>query len=175
MRIAVCDDLQQDREKLRDSLKDALAQRRIAGEVAMFNSGDSLLAQLSRGPFDAYFLDIYMEGVSGVETAYRIRERYPEAVLVFTTTSLDHMAEGFDVGAVHYLVKPVAFQAVAEALDRCSRLMKKQEAYITLLVDRIEKPVLDVYKRQSENCNIYTNSKFLFFILLVIFLCCEQG
>lgn len=142
MRIAVCDDLKDDREKLRGYLTDALARRRIAASISLFYSGDELLERMPQEPFDAYFLDIYMEGLSGVETAYRIRERYTEAVLVFTTTSPDHMAEGFDVGAVHYLVKPVTSQAVGLALDRCLRLMKKQESYITLTVDRAEKQVL---------------------------------
>lgn len=165
MRIAVCDDLRQDREKLRDSLKDALAQRRVAGDVMLFVSGDALLERLSRESFDAYFLDIYMEGLSGVETAYRLRERDPEAVLVFTTTSSGHMAEGFDVGAVHYLVKPVTPETVGPALDRCLKRMKKQERYISLTVDRAERNVLLSAIRYAESherqCLITTASGVL--------------
>lgn len=151
MRIAVCDDLRQEREKLRDYLKDALAERRIAGDVFLFSSGNELLERLSRETYDAYFLDIYMEGLSGVETAYRIRERQPEAALVFTTTSSDHMAEGFDVGAVHYLVKPVTSQTVGPALDRSLKLMRHQETYVTLMVDREEKKVLLSAIRYAES------------------------
>ena len=165
MRIAVCDDLHQDCEKLRDSLKSVLVQRRIAGDISLFHSGEELLGQLSRAPFDAYFLDIYMAGLSGVETAYRIRERQPGAVLVFTTTSADHMADGFDVGAVHYLMKPVTIQAVDSALERCLRLMKNQDSYISLTVDRTEKPVLLSAIRYVESherqCRITTQSAVL--------------
>lgn len=165
MRIAVCDDLRQDRELLRDYLKSALAQRQVAGDIEVFDSGNGLLEQLSRDPFDACFLDIYMEGLSGVETAYRILEIQPETALVFITTSHDHMAEGFDVGAVHYLVKPVTSRMIELALDRCLKQVKTKEKYISLMVDRTERKVLlsDIryIESRERQCLITTTSGVL--------------
>lgn len=47
-----------------------------------------------------------MHGTNGIETAKELRKFDKDSMLVFTTTSTDHALEGFQVRAIHYLVKP---------------------------------------------------------------------
>ena len=165
MRFALCDDLKQDRELLRAYLRDALAERRITADIEVFDSGDALLEHLSREPFDAYFLDIYMQGMTGVQTAYRLLEKDARTVIVFITSSPDHMADGFQIGAVHYLVKPVTLDSVGQALERVLRLLDKPEAYITLQIGRMEKQVLleDIVfvESRERQCLIHTKKEVM--------------
>ena len=165
MRFALCDDLKQDRDLLRTHLRDALAERRIAADIEVFDSGDALLEHLFQAPFDAYFLDIYMKGMTGVQTAYRLLEKDARTVIVFITSSPDHMADGFQIGAVHYLVKPVTPESVGQALERVLRLLDKPEAYITLQIGRMEKQVLleDIVfvESRERQCLIHTRKEIV--------------
>ena len=130
MRIAVCDDNQTDRDTLCACLRDAFSERKLVASVAAFSSGEALIASLSENDYAVFFLDIYMKGITGVEAAREIRKRQSEAAIVFTTSSPNHMAEGFDLGALHYLIKPIEAESVNVALNRCIKQIDVLEAYI---------------------------------------------
>ena len=137
MKIAVCDDLTADCTLLDQLVTAHMDSRQIESCVSVFNSGEALLAAISDGQqFAIYFLDIYMGGLSGVAAAFQIRRQSTDAVIVFTTTSPDYMAEGFELGAAHYILKPVSADAVAQALDRALRQTGMPERYINVTVDR---------------------------------------
>ena len=142
MLIAICDDRPADRAVLARTLRDILDRRRLAAELWEFSSGEALLSAFETESFSVCFLDIFMEGISGVAVARRIRAAWPRTALVFTTTSPDYMADGFEVGAAHYLVKPFAPAAVETALDRCLFLVGEAERYVTVIVDREPRRVL---------------------------------
>ena len=65
------------------------------------------------------FLDIYMSGYSGTETARRIRDIDQDVPILFATTSQDHGLDSFRVQAADYLVKPIQPDDVARAMDWC--------------------------------------------------------
>lgn len=77
-----------------------------------------------------------MSGISGVAAARTIRSKDRNAAIVFTTSSPDYYADGFAVGAVHYLLKPFNKSDIYEALDRCLRQVGQAERYIELTVNR---------------------------------------
>lgn len=64
---------------------------------------------------DVIFLDINMPVVSGTDF-YRSLKDPP--LLVFTTAYPDYAVEGFELDAVDYLVKPIAFDRLLKAADR---------------------------------------------------------
>lgn len=136
MRIAVCEDQQNERERLVSCLEEEFARLKLSAEVLAYESGEALLAAASQIPFQIYFLDIFMSGISGVTVAKALRREDKEAAIVFITSSRDYYAEGFAVGAVHYLVKPFANADISEALERCLRLVREMERYIELIVNR---------------------------------------
>ncbi len=63
---------------------------------------------------DILFLDIYMEGASGIDAANILRGKGYNGTLIFTTTSREHYAEGFDLAAAHYLIKPITWESFCE-------------------------------------------------------------
>lgn len=130
LKIAVCEDSPRDTELLLG----LIAQSGIAGQCEGFPSGEALLDVFAPGKYDLIFLDIYMDGIQGVDAAARIREADRTVTLAFTTTSTDHTLESYRMKAAGYLEKPVKPQDVRELL---SLVLAKRTtaAYITLLIE----------------------------------------
>ena len=115
MRIAVLDD---DREESRKFIS-ALQGWDPTRSAECFADGASLLAAAKvLPPFSVAFIDIYLPKESGVDVAKELIARSPETDIVFVTTSREHAVQAFEVGAVHYLVKPVTTEGIREAFSR---------------------------------------------------------
>lgn len=116
--IAICDDLMEERATLRRMLLGYFREKGLGARMRPFASGEELLSALEEGKrFDIFFLDIYMPGLSGVETARRIRRMDQEAAIIFVTASTEHGMESFELGVSDYLVKPIGEEDVARSLD----------------------------------------------------------
>ena len=108
MKAAIIDDLAICREEMRESLKRYLEET-YSGDIPVireFESGEDFLSHFRPGDYDIIFIDQYMNGLSGINTAKRIREKDELAALVFVTTSLSHAIDSYEVRACGYLVKP---------------------------------------------------------------------
>lgn len=111
MRAAIIDDMEPCREELRVCLHRYLKER-YAGEtpnLVEFSSGEDFLCRFQPEAWDVIFIDQYMEGLSGIDTAKKIREKDALVALVFVTTSRDHAIESYGVRACGYLVKPYEY------------------------------------------------------------------
>ena len=116
--IAICDDLEAERIGLARMVQSYARQHGQKVRLRLFSSGESLLAALGgREPIQLLFLDIYMPGLSGVETARRLRADGSDLAIIFATTSQDHGLDSFEVRATDYLVKPFWEEDVAACLD----------------------------------------------------------
>ncbi|MFT4106285.1 MAG: LytTR family DNA-binding domain-containing protein [Lacrimispora sp.] len=72
------------------------------------NSSDFLKAFMEQGNrYDLLLLDILMDGADGMALARKIRESDRDATIIFITSSPDFALQGYDVGALHYLMKPL--------------------------------------------------------------------
>lgn len=107
MRIAVCDDLREERARLISLLREYLTDKDTTADICEYESGEALTEAFTSGAFSLVFLDIYMGGMTGVETVRRLKAIDPDCTVIFTTTSREHGADAFDVEAFHYLVKPI--------------------------------------------------------------------
>ena len=159
MKIAICDDLQSARQELHAMVREYLAQESMTAEILEFSSGEALLEVFSPGLFDLIFLDIYMDGITGIQTAHLIREKDPDCLIVFTTTSLEHGADAFDLEAFHYLVKPVDKTKLFSVLTRWKNLLSEIQT-IPLRCGRSVRPVLirDILyiEVQGRSSTVYT-------------------
>lgn len=133
MRIAVVDDVPADREQL---AADAVCWIREQGipleEPVLLDSGEALLEGFSPGQYSVIFLDIYMDGISGMETARRVRALDASCQLIFVTTSPDFAVESYECAAAWYLVKPYSRETLGRALERCGMALIEQERFVEL-------------------------------------------
>lgn len=142
MNIGICDDLCSDLVLLEKYIFHYMNTQSIDCTISKFESGENLLADLKNKQYDILFLDIYMEGKNGIETARIIRDAGLECIIIFTTTSPDHALDGFEVGAVHYLMKPLNYENVKSGLERCKQVFAQSRQYIEVKSGRTNTRIL---------------------------------
>ena len=135
MRIAIVDDLAAERHFLREQLEQKLYRMGIQADILEYTCGEAFLEAEHKLPFSVAFLDIYMEGMTGMEAARALRKTDTDCLLVFTTTSTDHALEGFQVRALHYLVKPFAEGEIDALTDELLARIPQPEKFMELRVE----------------------------------------
>lgn len=134
LNIAVVDDEKAHRDILRKYIGEWKDREGIEGRVEDFPSGKAFyFSWCADQSWDVLFLDICMEGEdAGVQLARMLREKKKAIVIIFTTGIPDYMQEGFEVEAMHYLLKPLDKRKVWECLDKCARRREGEERTILL-------------------------------------------
>ena len=112
MRIAICDD----EKNIRELIKGKIEKQYPEAHIIFYNSGEELL--LSDNPIDILFLDIQMQGKNGMETARELRKKDKKIIIIFVTAVEEYVFQAFDVGAFHYIVKPIDDTKFKEVLHR---------------------------------------------------------
>ncbi len=114
IRILLVDDQRLMREGLR-ILLELEPDLEIAGEAT--NGQEALDAYAEIEP-DVVLMDVRMPGMDGVEATWRLRERWPSALVIILTTFDDdeYVFEGLRAGARGYLLKDVSGQDLADAV-----------------------------------------------------------
>lgn len=121
MNIAVVDD-----EKIiREQIKGLIKKQKPDCHVEVYAAGEKLLH--AGRTYDIIFLDIQMDGLSGIETARMLRKKSEDAVLIFITGIKDYVFEAFDVAAFYYLLKPVEENKFKDVFDRAVKEAEKRK------------------------------------------------
>ena len=68
----------------------------------------------------------------GIELAKKIREVNQDIQILFIMGYPDYMAEGYEVDAMHYLMKPVSQEKLVKVMEKAVGNLKSQEKYILL-------------------------------------------
>lgn len=118
MKIAICDDNKAVINSVRNALmqcKDFISQINIDE----FYSGESLIDYYSKGAkYDLIFLDIQMEEINGINTAFKIKKIQKDVMLIFLTGHSTYVKEAFSVQAFQYLTKPVKQEEIIKEFKR---------------------------------------------------------
>ncbi len=130
IRAVICDDSDADRAYIHTLAKRWAAEKKNTIVIEEYSSAESFLfAYTEKKDFDILLLDIEMPGMDGVSMAKRIRKENETVQIIFISGYSDYIADGYDVAALHYLLKPVDEKKLYETLDRAqSRLMKNEKS-----------------------------------------------
>lgn len=119
MRVIICDDEPVMREQLTRYIEMFAQTNDMLIDVAAFPSAEAFLFAYDEDPrADVLLLDVEMGQMNGVSLAKELRARHVTAPIIFVTGFPDYMAQGYDVAALHYLLKPVREDKLFEVLGK---------------------------------------------------------
>ena len=161
LKIAICDDEQ----PIRDYLK-KLTEKCTDAQVHVFANGEELLSDPT--VYDIILLDISLNRKpdsgkpNGMEVAKKIRET-SDVIIIFVTALKEYVFEGYDVGAFHYLLKPVDEQKFMEVMDKAISQIKKEKNTQPLIIrmdgNYIKIPVNNIIYAENEARKIVLHTK----------------
>lgn len=118
LRTMVVDDEPVARRVLRDELEQFINVH-IVGEA---EDGPAALAAIHDLAPDLVFLDLQMPGLTGFDVIRRLQPGSTIPLIVIVTAYDQHAMEAFQTGAIDYLLKPVAQERLAQAVERAAKL-----------------------------------------------------
>lgn len=151
--IAVCDDDETDLQYITGLVNAWAAQARIPVSVRTFPSAEAFLFHYAEDrDFDILLLDVEMGQLNGIDLARQIRTQDSCVQIVFITGYSDFIAEGYDVSALHYLMKPVKTEKFQEVLSRAAELSRQERPFLLVTSDRETIRVFfdDIYYAESQ-------------------------
>ena len=132
-KVAICDDCSADISYLSSMVENWAKGRGILVRIETFPSAEAFLFLYEeKKDYDLLLLDIEMGDMDGVAMAKRIRRENEAVSIVFITGYSDYIAEGYEVAALHYLVKPVQKEKLFAVLDRAREKSLRNERTLLL-------------------------------------------
>lgn len=127
MKIAIVDDEINEQEILIKYIREWADAKQELVEIACFDSSESFLFYWEDDKaFSLLILDIEMGGINGLDLAKKIRVEDKQLPVMFVTGYDEYMQYGYDVSALHYLIKPVHKERLFMVLDKLA-LSKTEE------------------------------------------------
>lgn len=136
MKFAIVDDVALDRQHLAGLVDSYCKDRHLVCEISCYENAEQFLKAYRPDSFSAVFLDNLMGGLTGIETARRLRAREDPVPLIFTTVEESYALDGYTVQAMDYLIKPVSAARLNTTLDRLVS-MSSRERYVDILESRV--------------------------------------
>lgn len=132
-KIAICDDSEADRQYITALAAKWAVNAGHTVQIDTFVSAENFLFHYAEGKdYDILLLDIEMGAMDGVTMAKRLRRENDTIQIVFITGYSDYIDQGYDVAALHYLMKPVREEKLCSVLDRAAEKLNKNERILNL-------------------------------------------
>ena len=125
-RIAVVEDEQQYRDEVCQYIEQYATEHQLKFDVTTYTDGQEIVDDVQKH-YDIIFFDIEMTQLNGMDAANVIRERDVNVVMVFITNMAQYAIEGYEVGALDFVLKPIDYYGFSFRLARAlGRVQKKQ-------------------------------------------------
>ena len=135
MHIAIVEDDAATRAQLAEYVQRYTRQYGTTFQVDTFADGDEI-AENYRPVYDILFMDIEMKHLDGMETARRVRLVDEAVLIVFITNTAQYAINGYSVGALDYVLKPVPYFSFSQQMKKAlAQLQKRTRFDLTLPAD----------------------------------------
>lgn len=133
VKFAICDDNAIDSSYVKELVIKWSNQKKYQVNIDVFSSGEAFLFHyIENKEYDVLLLDIEMGEMDGVSLAREIRKSNKSVQIVFITGYSDYIAEGYDVEALHYLMKPLKEAKLFDVLERAVSKIIQNEKQLLL-------------------------------------------
>ena len=133
LRIAICDDMEPELQRIAALTRQYLEERSINAELREFSHPDALLTACETETYHIFLLDMVMPMISGLELGRSIRRISTDAQIIFITTEPGFALDAYSVNPLNYLLKPVDTGALFAALELASEKVDYgEEAVVTI-------------------------------------------
>ena len=108
--------------------------------VETASSAFEALEKLEKYPYQLLFVDIKMPGMDGIELLEKVKQAYPDTIVVIITAygSIESAVKAMRIGASDYLLKPFRPDQLSLVMERVSQQKKLVSEY-NYLKGRLEK------------------------------------
>lgn len=135
-KIAICDDMQSELELLSTLVERWSEQTKKQVNIKTFPSAESFLFDYEENKdYDLLLLDVEMKALSGIDLAKQVRRENKRVEMVFITSHFEFAGEGYEVDALHYLVKPVNKEKLFSVLDKAVEKLAVEPPSIVIACD----------------------------------------
>ena len=146
-KIAVCDDSDADRQYVLNMVERWAVSAGHVVHTDNFSSAENFLFHyVEESDYDILLLDIEMGAMDGVTMAKRLRGNNDTVQIIFITGYSDYILEGYEVAALHYLMKPVKEEKLCSVLDRAVEKISKNEKVLNFEIggEMIRVPIYQI-------------------------------
>lgn len=143
IRVAICEDEKDTQLLIEDYIHNILKNINIEHEIKKYDLGEELL-ESNLKDIDILLLDIQMGQINGMDTARKIREVDNKMEIIFITSLIDYVQEGYEVRAYRYLLKSIELEELKKHLLTCIKEIENKNSYILI-------------KNKSNTYKIYSN------------------
>lgn len=138
LKIAICDDEQPHIEYLTSLVFTWGNANHHTCLIDSFPSAEAFLFSYEEdASYDILLLDVEMKSLSGVELAKHLRKDNSRAEIIFITSHFEFAGEGYEVDALHYLIKPVAKEKLEQVLTKAAEKRSVQPASVVVNADGV--------------------------------------
>ena len=135
-KIGICDDEKLQLESIKRLVEKWNACSRHVSDIRCFPSAEAFLCEYEEErDYDILLLDVEMRGITGIDLAKQIRREDSRAEIVFITSHFEFAGEGYEVDALHYLIKPVAEEKLKEVLSRAAERLAVEPPSLVVTSD----------------------------------------
>lgn len=132
-RIAICDDEQNQIEYITSIVTSWSNHKGHSCEIRTFASAEAFLFEYEEDKaYDILLLDVEMKNMNGIELAKRIRKDNNRAEIIFITSHFEFVGEGYEVDALHYLIKPISAEKLTQVLTKAAEKLSVEPPSVVI-------------------------------------------
>lgn len=153
LKIAICDDDADQRAYLAGIVSNWAGKSRRLVRLQQYPDAEAFLFDYAeQKDFDILLLDVEMPKISGTELARRVRKENESVQIIFITGYYEYFSDGFDVSALHYLIKPVDGEKLCPVLEKAAENLawRQRSVLISTQEGEIKIPLADILYVEAE-------------------------
>jgi DNA-binding LytR/AlgR family response regulator len=128
IKVAIVEDNDAESAVLQDAIARYGEEKKVQFAVERFKSAEPFLEKNSFD-LDIVFMDIELpDGMDGMRAAKKFRKLNGIALLIFVTNMKKYAVNGYEVGALNYILKPLKYYSFAMTMDRALRSINEKRS-----------------------------------------------